>query len=476
MAVAADRNPWINSPAGKVKDFASFKPDIEPWNATPQAARKGNSLSHGQDGQNVLFLDGHVSFEERPYCGLDKDNVYTCSSDFTRHGDALGFQPVAGPAFAPMNRRDSLLVHDPAPLYSEVVSQQAPSVDSKDLQQTAVVATLDCPLPEHKNAIWCSTFQIAWDRFRLDVIGEPLQVVGAEDLASRLNHGLFPMGDMEAKSWYAAAGFVSKGITKQIQKEMSRRFPSEPVPVFDQRYRTLEDGVLAYAYLNVDVGFTHPYYTLPVAFNFEDSNGTRAGVTAFCAQNEIRAANHQQIRDQVEVLYDDTSESAKTAEFAVDLCRHTQPYQVILARIPRANTLGETARTLRDKIAAFKDDPDYQALRKLRANDTLVVPDVLYKLTHHFDELLNKPFANARWRLYFFFEAMQKIDFTLSRTGVILRSEAGLGGTSAVKRNIQEPRRLHFDKPFLICVTKRDADASPFFLMWVDNAELMKRY
>jgi hypothetical protein len=33
-------------------------------------------------------------------------------------------------------------------------------------------------------------------------------------------------------------------------------------------------------------------------------------------------------------------------------------------------------------------------------------------------------------------------------------------------------RLFHFDQPFLICLKRRDADY-PFFLMWVDNAELL---
>ena len=78
--------------------------------------------------------------------------------------------------------------------YEGTRTYQAKDVDSKSLKQTAVVATLDCPLPEHKNAIWCSTFQMAWDKLKQDIIGEPIQVLGAEELADRLNRAQFPPG------------------------------------------------------------------------------------------------------------------------------------------------------------------------------------------------------------------------------------------------------------------------------------------
>jgi hypothetical protein len=347
------------------------------------------------------------------------------------------------------------------------------NIDSNSLKRTAVVATLDCPLPEHKNAIWCSTFQMAWDKFKQDILGEPIQLLGAEELANRLNGAAFPAGSIEEKSYYATAGFVKNGIIEQIQKDMKRRFPAESVPTFDRRSST-PDVILAYAYLNVDVRFQHPYYIYGNGFGFLDSNAVRNNVTAFCATTSGRTRDEKSVRDQVEVLYYDSGRSSGTVHFAVDLSKQTQPYQVILACVPRCNTLGEAAKTLQDKIAAFKKDSDYEVLRRLQPGDTLIVPDVFYKLTHHFSELLGKHLGNQKWGDYFFVEALQKIDFTLSRTGVVLKSEARLA--AAKKAVSREQRHLHFDRPFLICVQKREPDATPFFLMWVDNAELMKPY
>jgi hypothetical protein len=339
-----------------------------------------------------------------------------------------------------------------------------------------VVATLDCPLPEHKNAIWCSTFQMAWDKLKQDIIGEPIQIPAAQELADRLNRSQFPTGSIEEESYYAVAGFVKNGIIEQVQKEMKRCFPSEPVPTFDSRYTTLPDVILAYAYLNVDIGFKHPYCTCERGLGFTDSASVPTNVTAFGAQ--ASGAGHvkgiEAIRDQVEVLYYDSGGSSGPAQFAVDLSRETQPYQVILARMPHCNTLGEAAKMLQDKMAAFKSVANYQVQSRLQPGDRLIVPNVLYRLTHHFNELLHKNLGNEKWWDYFLFEARQKIDFTLSRTGVVLKSEARVGVAKSAK--VTRERDLHFDRPFLICVQKREPNATPFFLMWVDNAELMKPY
>ncbi len=48
---------------------------------SPSTARPtglgGNTFRHDGKGQNVMFLDTHVDFEKRSFCGLDGDNIYT---------------------------------------------------------------------------------------------------------------------------------------------------------------------------------------------------------------------------------------------------------------------------------------------------------------------------------------------------------------------------------------------------------------
>ncbi|MEA3225988.1 MAG: type II secretion system protein [Planctomycetota bacterium] len=102
MAVAADRNPFITSPMAEPKDISLFIPE-----GGKEAVAIGNAIQHQEDGQNVLFLDSHVSFEKKPYCGINDDNIYT----FWDGGDIRkGSAPFVGAE--PQDRTDSLLVHD----------------------------------------------------------------------------------------------------------------------------------------------------------------------------------------------------------------------------------------------------------------------------------------------------------------------------------------------------------------------------
>jgi len=107
MAVAADRNPWMASPAaeGKTQDLlAAYNPD-----GGKEYTNIGNAIAHQEDGQNVLFMDIHVTFEKVPFCGINEDNIYTwddLSGDPRRGGYPLANQSEPG------NRTDSFLVND----------------------------------------------------------------------------------------------------------------------------------------------------------------------------------------------------------------------------------------------------------------------------------------------------------------------------------------------------------------------------
>jgi len=109
LAMAADRNPWMDSPFKRAKDFSAFMPDRAPFTGTQESALRGNTWAHSGDGQNVLFLDCHVEFSKRAFCGVDDDNVYTFWDDDDK---VRGWPATFGAV--PADMTDSLLVNDPA--------------------------------------------------------------------------------------------------------------------------------------------------------------------------------------------------------------------------------------------------------------------------------------------------------------------------------------------------------------------------
>ena len=94
--LAADMNPGTEA-------LKTLSPD-----ATLDELQEGNSRNHDHEGQNVLFVDGHVEWNITPFCGYWKDCIYTVSGstqprdDVKRTSDTI----VGSPA----HRYDSVLL------------------------------------------------------------------------------------------------------------------------------------------------------------------------------------------------------------------------------------------------------------------------------------------------------------------------------------------------------------------------------
>jgi len=172
---------------------------------------------------------------------------------------------------------------------------------------------------------------------------------------------------------------------------------------------------------------------------------------------------------QVEILYfrEDRSTSNRdlqSNEFAVDLCRHSQPYQVVVAVVELKDSLAQTLDYTRRQITDAKQRKDYERTSSLDKVDILVVPEMFWKIGHRFAELIGKEVANADPAMPII-DARQEIKFRLDRYGAMLESESTLTVSAS-------PRYFHFNRPFLVYMKKRDRE-QPFFVMWVDNAELL---
>jgi len=76
-AVAADINPGTNTTGA-----GSSAQTVLQATASSRSGqiRGANSPNHERDGQNVLYGDGHVTFEQTPFVGVQADNIYTSKS------------------------------------------------------------------------------------------------------------------------------------------------------------------------------------------------------------------------------------------------------------------------------------------------------------------------------------------------------------------------------------------------------------
>ena len=69
FAVMSDKNPGMTSGQDNVTAVMST--------SSSRDTRQGNSNNHDKDGQNVLYGDGHVEFQQNPFVGVQRDNIFS---------------------------------------------------------------------------------------------------------------------------------------------------------------------------------------------------------------------------------------------------------------------------------------------------------------------------------------------------------------------------------------------------------------
>ncbi|MCU0705080.1 MAG: hypothetical protein MUF18_13990 [Fimbriiglobus sp.] len=335
---------------------------------------------------------------------------------------------------------------DPPPLDTEPFVFDG---TSDQLNSTVIVPTFDTPTNPGKNVVWCSSFPLAWKKLEQNVTRGTVRLDGAQAFADRLHTDPSAESDLPPNAVYVNAGFNEDGIADRIRTDMAVRFPQRKVPAFNLP----PGGALAYCYFEVSTRFPYPYFEYDEPQAFTHADGSISKVRAFGIRSK-EAFAYNQLRGQVNVLYLQVTDRGQLGrEFAVDI-NATSRDQVILAVTDRKPTLAEQWADLSAKIAAQKAGGGHTGVMP---NDTLLVPNIGFRVEHRFRELEVGPVA----------QASQMIQFRLNRNGADLASE------SAVHLK-PTPMHYHCDRPFQVVMKRRDRER-PYFLAWIDNAELLEK-
>lgn len=121
--LATNEPTWMNAIARIAPYYTGTTYSKSSWQV-----KVANAHPHDRDGQNILFADGHASYENTPDVGVKNDNIYTIrggggTADVDQirggnHGTAASFNVAVGTArnlaVQPINGEDSFLVNDSA--------------------------------------------------------------------------------------------------------------------------------------------------------------------------------------------------------------------------------------------------------------------------------------------------------------------------------------------------------------------------
>jgi len=280
----------------------------------------------------------------------------------------------------------------------------------------------------------------------------------AEEFSQRMNLAPDYSPDLPQGDWYAKGGWVDQGVIQDIHKDMAEHFPRAPRPEFpgiEQR------SFLGYAFLTSKIKFSIPYDECERPAVFTDNQGKTTQIPAFGFNGTARRYSKQ-----IKRLYCENMAQNKAMwgffHYALDLCADDPVYQVVVAVIPAKATLEETLKYLEEKISI---PSEFES--KIDGNDTLQAPELAFHITHNFTEITGHSFENESMRKSPIDDACLDILFRLDRSGVELIAQA-----KSYYRCM--PVDYKFLQPFLVYLKKRGA-TRPYFVMWVDNDELLRK-
>jgi prepilin-type processing-associated H-X9-DG protein len=333
--------------------------------------------------------------------------------------------------------------------------------DASTLRAADVLPHTAGPIHAGRNYVYCATFQVAWDDFRQLVGGDPL-VEGRPSIGAGLNRQVFPRSALSPAAYMARMG-RGEHAREKIVAEMAKKFPGVTPSLRDAAG---PDEFIGYAFLQKDLPFAARFDRVSKPLTFHAATGD-AKVMSFGFEELASALSETSaLKEQVDVLHYQSDE-----EFVLRLKPKVD--EIVLAKIRPKATLGETVRAVQKMIGA---GPENGSRPGLQANDTLLIPRLGFNVLRRYDELVGKHLENpgkATWRIV---EAKQAVRFLLNESGARLESEAVLlGELDGHTPPPAPPRMFVFDRPFLLYLKERTA-AQPYLVIWVANAELMKRH
>lgn len=332
--------------------------------------------------------------------------------------------------------------------FASVLSANSKNQESK----TTVTPHLYQKILKGKNLLYCSTFQLAWNELKDKIVKEDIKMENEHPMVGILNKKYASKADLSENSYFATAGYGRENIIAKIKQALNKKFGNEAPKINDELG---PEDIIAYAYLYKNLVFSPVFEDLKNPIKFNSLGNVKAfGIDKF-------EDKHRKIAEQITIPYYKNSD-----EFIVKLTPKSSNDEIFLAMIPQKETLADTLKYAQGKINLFNNT-------SLEEGDTLQIPKFDFKIDHDYNELEGKPLLNKNFKDYIISKAIQNTSFKLNEKGAILKSEAKIG-VDGCARAQKEPKKLIFDKPFLIYLKEKQS-RNPYLVIWVDNTELLVR-
>ena len=317
---------------------------------------------------------------------------------------------------------------------SEPVWSDLPDLTSLDsLKQTDFVSTLENPISENKNVIYAPAFLFAWDKIK-EELKSPIIVGSINSLDfNLLNKSISHQSSLENNEYTATAEIVDGAI-------IAKAFFNKTNP-FETKLQVLDDPI-----------------------NFDKTKVSAFGMYYY-NENVIKFTQVLYYKDDNNFIL---KLEPKDKQHEIILVKGLDKYQTLKDAINLTNGL---------LVQGKKEQTDDKLIWKyqIAPEDIFAIPAIKFNIATNYKNVEGQTFLTCDRKKHTVVIAYQRTGFILNENGAVVESEAMVALDSVgVEPIITHPKKMIFDKPFLIII-KRVDKKNPYFVIKVANTELLTR-
>ena len=301
-----------------------------------------------------------------------------------------------------------------------------------DYKNTQFIPTLENEISNDKNSIYCATLLFAWDEIRKE-INSPL-TISSEYTELNLLNSSTSFSDVLKNNEYESSIEIDENLII-AKAEFSKSLP------FDFKLQSYTNKLV-----------------------FDNQKVTSFGVNGYDDYEKLKT---------VKIIYYKNDNN-----FIIKLLPKEREHEIILFKTSESfNSIAEMTTEIKKLteigISEIKNDK-INWKYYINEEDEIIIPKFNFNIETNYTSLEGNNF-NAEKQNYIIEKAWQRTAFILNESGAEIVSEAEI--EVAAVEEIEEiekpkPKKMIFDKPFLILLKRTDSK-NPYFGLWTTNTELM---
>jgi hypothetical protein len=309
-----------------------------------------------------------------------------------------------------------------------------PEVTNLDsLKQTDFVITLENPISENKNIIYAPAFLYAWDKIKVE-----LKYPIIFDSTNSVDFNL-----------------LNKSISHQSSLTDNE---------YSATAEIVDGAIITKALFNKTLPFETKLQALDEPINFGKTKVSAFGMNYY---------DKDAIKFTKILYYKDDN------NFILKFVPKEKQHEIILVKgLDNYETLEVAVKLTNDLIAqGKKEQTNNKMLWKYQIvyEDIFAIPTIKFNIATNYKNIEGQGFLTGDNKKHSVGLAYQRTGFIFNENGAVVESEAVFAVDSiGAEPIITHPKKMIFDKPFLIII-KRVDKINPYFVMKVANAELLTR-